>query len=68
VLGLTQAPISIAMVLEWGFVVLAGLTGTVMVAVGMLEEMPGMISDVWTRSFEPHDAATSTPRFTERRY
>jgi hypothetical protein len=60
VLVLTQAPISIASVLEWGFVVVTGLIGTVMIAVGMLEEMPGIISDVWSRSFEHHDAAASS--------
>jgi hypothetical protein len=34
-----------------GLLAVATLTGTLMIAVGMAEELPGIIRDVWNRSF-----------------
>jgi hypothetical protein len=42
---------SIGHLLVWGLVCAATLTGTLMITVGMFEELPGMFRDVWSRSF-----------------
>jgi hypothetical protein len=38
-------------ILLGALLIAATLTGTLMIAVGMLEELPGIIRDVWSRSF-----------------
>ena len=37
--------------LLWALLSAAALTATLMITVGMLEELPGIIRDVWNRSF-----------------
>ena len=37
--------------LLWALLSAATLTATLMITVGMLEELPGIIRDVWNRSF-----------------
>jgi hypothetical protein len=39
-------------VLLWMLVGGAALTGTLMVAIGMYEELPGIIQGTWNRSFK----------------
>ena len=38
-------------ILLWALLCGATLTGTLMIAIGMFEELPGIIRDVWDRSF-----------------
>ena len=38
-------------ILLWALLCGATLTATLMIAVGMFEELPGIIRDVWDRSF-----------------
>jgi hypothetical protein len=35
----------------WALLSAATMTATLMITVGMLEELPGIIRDVWNRSF-----------------
>jgi hypothetical protein len=41
-------------VLLWTLVGSAALTGALMIAVGMYEELPGIIQGTWNRSFKHH--------------
>jgi hypothetical protein len=41
-------------VLLWTLVASAALTGTLMIAVGMYEELADMIRGTWSRSFKHH--------------
>ena len=43
----------VGQILLWTLLCGATLTGTLMIAVGMFEELPGIIRDVWNRSFRP---------------
>jgi hypothetical protein len=43
----------VGQVLLWTLLCGATLTGTLMIAIGMFEELPGIIRDVWNRSFHP---------------
>jgi hypothetical protein len=42
---------SVGHILVDGLLAVATLTATLMIAVGMAEELPGIIRDVWNRSF-----------------
>ena len=37
-------------VLAWAMLILAGVVGTMMVVVGMLEELPSIVRAAWNRS------------------
>jgi hypothetical protein len=42
----------LAHVLLWTLIGTATLTGTLMIVVGMYEELPGIIRGTWSRSFK----------------
>jgi hypothetical protein len=50
----TITPTSVEMLLAWTLLSVAALTGTLMIAVGMFEELAEIFRTVWTQSSQHH--------------
>jgi hypothetical protein len=50
----TITPTSVERLLAWTLASVAGLTGTLMIAVGMFEELAGIFRTAWSGSLKPH--------------